>query len=238
VYRVVREISYVYPKNFYDEDWTVVIPSGNTDVVKLYLGGDAAPGNSDIGIGSSALRGAGLRVVYERNPTSGQYISYAPRSLASNFTHYFVGSYNAPYGTIYSGGDLDDSVNTSIHDAGLQIQWTFGTTAGSFTKSMRTTVGYNEDIGSEPEPDSPPGDPAPQSAPAPTPEKQHVMTLNQSPRAGAKVAMFGSYFGGITEAYVGGVKVEILSTSESRIECRPALPDKTRILCSERQSGL
>jgi len=54
VYRVIREISYVYPNNFYDEDWTVVIPNGNTEVVKLYRGGDAAPGNHDEGIGSKA----------------------------------------------------------------------------------------------------------------------------------------------------------------------------------------
>ena len=32
--------------------------------------------------------------------------------------------------------------------------------------------------------------------------------------------MFGAYFGGITEAFVGGVKVDILSVSENRIDIR------------------
>ena len=32
--------------------------------------------------------------------------------------------------------------------------------------------------------------------------------------------MFGSYFGGVTEVYVGGVKVEILSKTENRVNIR------------------
>lgn len=55
---------------------------------------------------------------------------------------------------------------------------------------------------------------------APAPQKQHVSTLNQTPSPGQTVAMFGSYFGGITEVFVGGVKVEIVSTSENRVDIR------------------
>jgi hypothetical protein len=219
VYRVVREISYVYPNNFYDEDWTVVIPSGNTEVVKLYLGGDAAPGASDAGVGSTALRGAGLRVVYESNPTSGQYISYAPRSLASNFTHYFVGGYSDPYNTIASGGNLDDSVDTSLHDAGIQIQWTFGSTAGSYTRTMRTTVGYNEDIGSEPEPDAP-AEGAVETVAAETPTDPYVYVSSPAVSAsGQEVAFFGARLAQVTGVLVGGevVTFRVVGDSELRI---------------------
>jgi hypothetical protein len=219
VYRVIRKISYVYPNNFYDEDWTVDIPGGNTDVVKLYLGGDAAPGNSDAGIGSTALRGAGLRVVYEANPDSGQYISYAPRSLASNFTHYFVGSYSAPYTTIASGGNLDDSVDTSLHDAGIQIQWTFGSTAGSYTRNMRTTVGYNEDIGSEPEPDAP-AEGAVETVAAETPTDPYVYVSSPVVSAsGQEVAFFGVRLAQVTGVLVGGelVPFKVIGDSELRI---------------------
>ena len=63
--------------------------------------------------------------------------------------------------------------------------------------------------------------PAPASSgSAPAPVKQHVQTLNQTPAPGESVAMFGAYFGGITEAFVGGVKVDILSVSEYRIDIR------------------
>lgn len=53
-----------------------------------------------------------------------------------------------------------------------------------------------------------------------TPIKQHVQTLNRTPAPGEPVAMFGAYFGGITEVFVGGVKVELLSISDSRIDIR------------------
>jgi len=159
-YSVKREINYVYPNNFYDEVWTVTVPTGNTEIVKLYVGGDAAPGDNDNGVGSTAVR-SGLRTIYEANPDSGQYISYGERSVASAFTHYFVGHYSDPYNLINGGLDLDDSTNVNEHDAGLQAQWTFGSTVGSFSKSMRTTVGLNSNIGNEPLPDSVPvGDPA------------------------------------------------------------------------------
>lgn len=219
VYRVIRQVTYVYPNNFYDEVWTLVIPSGNTEVIKLYVGGDSSPGDDDNGIGSTALRGSGLRAVYEANPDSEQYLSYAARDLASNFTHYFVGDYDNPFGAIASGGDLDDSIDTSEHDAGIQVQWTFGSTPGTFSRSMRTTVGYNDDIGSEPEPDADPA-PTPSGSSGPRPEKVHVETLNKSPKPGQVVSMFGAYFGGVTEVFIGGVKVEIISSGGSRVDIR------------------
>jgi hypothetical protein len=65
--------------------------------------------------------------------------------------------------------------------------------------------------------------PAPSSgstSSTPAPQKQHVSTLNTTPAPGQEVAMFGSYFGGVTEVYVGGVKVEILSKTENRVNIR------------------
>jgi hypothetical protein len=219
VYRVIREISYVYPNNFYDEDWTVVIPSGNTETVKLYLGGDSAPGDNDNGVGSTAIRGAGLRVVYEANPDSGQYLSYAPRNFASNFTHYFVGNYDSPYSTIATGGDLDDSIEEDEHDAGIQIQWTFGTTAGSYTRLMRTTVGYGENIGSEPEPDAP-AEGAVETVAAETPTDPYVYVSSPVVSAsGQKVAFFGARLAQVTGVLVGGevVPFKVIGDSELRI---------------------
>jgi hypothetical protein len=58
----------------------------------------------------------------------------------------------------------------------------------------------------------------PQSSPAP--QKQHVSTLNQNPAPGETVAMFGSYFGGVTEVFVGGIKAEIISKTDNRVNIR------------------
>jgi len=148
-YVLQRSVNYTYPNNYYDETWTLTIPAGNTEVVKLYLGGDAAPGGSDEGIGSIATYGS-LTSVREANPDSGQYIAYTEKNASSKFTHYFVGDYSDPYNTIASGGNLDDSIDTTSHDAGIQIQWTFGSSPGSFERQMRTTVGFNTDIDDNP----------------------------------------------------------------------------------------
>jgi LPXTG-motif cell wall-anchored protein len=148
-YTVARAITYTYPNNFYDETWTVTIPAGNTAVVKLFVGGDTAPGGSDTGNGK--LRTVnGLNLIYSSNPESGQYLGYSESNADSAWTQYFVGSYSTPYQTIGAGGNLDNSVEEDDHDAGLQVQWTFPTAAGSYSKTMRTTIGYNSDIGGSP----------------------------------------------------------------------------------------
>ena len=144
-YTIVREITYVSPNNYYDEVWTVTIPAGNSDVVKLYVGGDAAPGGSDDGIGSTVVSSS-LRSIREANPASAQYLAYTERNTAQKFTNYFVGRYDLPYPTIEAGGDLSDAINRVNHDAGIQVQWTFSATPGTYPRSMRTTVGFNSDL--------------------------------------------------------------------------------------------
>ena len=145
-YTVDREITYTYPNTYYDEVWTVTIPAGNTDVVKFYLGGDAAPGGTDSG-SSEVVTIAGMLHLREKNLDSGQYISYQQTASASAWTHYFVGDYSAPYQSVRDGVDLDDSVSTEPdHDAGIQIQWTFGSTPGTYSREMRTKIGFNNEF--------------------------------------------------------------------------------------------
>ena len=219
VYRVQREISYVYPNAFYDEDWTVVIPNTNTYSVNLYLGGDTSPGGVDQD-GSGTLdvsRGGGLTAVYSTDISSGKFISYSARELASNFDYWFVGQYFNPYGAIALGNNLDNTVTTATHDAGMQVQWAFGSTPGSYTRLIRTSVGDNEDIGTE----LLTGQPDVQSSPASSVlQKQHVSTPNRTPSPGQTVKMFGAYFEGVTEVFVGGVQVQIISTAAHTLTIR------------------
>ena len=67
-------------------------------------------------------------------------------------------------------------------------------------------------------PAAPPASSSGSSASAP--QKQHVSTLNPTPAPGETVAMFGAYFGGITEAFVGGVKVDIVSKADNTVSIR------------------
>ena len=144
-YTLQRVVTYTYPNNYYDETWTVTIPAGNTEVVKLYVGGDTAPGGSDVGTGQ--LRTVnGLKLIYSANPDSGQYIGYSELNQASAWTRYWSANYSDPYAVIQAAGDIPNTIEEAEHDAGLQVQWTFGATPGTYAKSMRTTIGYNSDI--------------------------------------------------------------------------------------------
>jgi len=139
-YIVDRSISYVYPNNFYTENYTFTIPEGNTEAVKFYQGGDAAPGSSDSGTGFSVT--SPTVAAYEVNTISGIYISYQQTLNGVPFDGLFAGSYSQPYSTIRAGGDIGFVTNNSFHDAGLDMQWTIGSAPGTFQRSMITQAGF------------------------------------------------------------------------------------------------
>ena len=116
---------------------------------------------------------------------------------------------------------MDDSVITVAHDAGLQIQWTFGAASGSFTRSMRTTVGFNENIGDEPEPDAP-ADGTAESTASETETPTDPYVYVSSPvvsTSGKEVAFFGVRLAQVTGVLVGGevLTFKVIGDSELRI---------------------
>lgn len=145
-YTVDREISYTFPNTYYDEVWTVTIPAGNNAQVDFYLGGDAAPGGTDSGTSEVVTIGGKLNL-REKNLDSGQYISYMETNTASPFDYFFVGDYDEPYPNVMAGTDLTDFVSTEVgHDAGIMIQWSFGTAPGTYERVMRTKIGFNNEF--------------------------------------------------------------------------------------------
>lgn len=139
-YLVDRAITYTYPNNFYTENYTFTIPAGNTGPVKFYQGGDASPGSSDQGSGFSVT--TPTVAAYEVNTSSGIYISYQQTIGGIAFDGLWASSYSGPYTTIAAGGDIGFVTTTSIHDAGLDMQWTLGSTPGTYTRSMITQGGF------------------------------------------------------------------------------------------------
>jgi hypothetical protein len=146
-FTVERDITYNNPDNWYDEVWTITIPTGNTEVVKFYLGGDAQPGSSDYGSGEKVTIDGKVHL-REKNPDSGVYVSYQELG-STTFDHYFVGDYEEPYDAMRLGNNLPDTIEAFediTHDAGIQIQWTFGSTPGAYSETMRTRVGFLNEI--------------------------------------------------------------------------------------------
>lgn len=139
-YQIDRNISYTYPNNFFTENYTFTIPAGNTEMVKFYQGGDAAPGSSDSGQGFSVS--SPTVAAYEVNASSGIYISYQEVIGGTPFDGLWAASYYTPYPIIQSGGDIGFQADTALHDAGLSMQWTLGSAPGTILRTMITQAGF------------------------------------------------------------------------------------------------
>jgi len=148
-YDLVRRIDYTAPNLYYTETFTVVIPSGNTAVVKLYKGGDTAPGGEDSG--RALYLSTPVKSVMSIEPTSGIVLGMREISAESNpstFEGAVAVRYNTPYSTVRAGNDLvapDGStfgaLNT-FHDVGMYIQYTIGSTPGTYTEENETFVAF------------------------------------------------------------------------------------------------
>ncbi len=148
LYRVTRVVSYQYPDKYYSESYSVTIPSGNTDPVKLYYGGDAAPGGEDSAYGKFYDIN-GRRFFLSLEPNSGIYLGFV-ETPGNEFDRYFVGVYDEPYPIIAAGQDLPNTVDeTPDTDIGVQIQWNFGSTPGTYTRSMTGVSGFVADVDSD-----------------------------------------------------------------------------------------
>jgi len=108
VYTVIRDVEYTYPNDYFTDTYTITIPSGNTQTVKLYMGGDTAPGSSDSGYGVRVLNP--VKTVISLNTSSQIQLGYREVAGSEPFTGAVSGPYSAPYATVRSGGDIGNSV--------------------------------------------------------------------------------------------------------------------------------
>lgn len=138
VYTMDRTVSYTYPNNYVTDSYSFVIPSGNTHPVKFYLGGDTAPGSDDSGFG--VMLTSPNRTVISLNPHNGYQFGYREIDGSRDFDGATSQNYSAPYDTVREGGNIDFTVDTEDHDAGLMVQWNLGTTPGTYTGSLQQFV--------------------------------------------------------------------------------------------------
>ena len=139
-YILNREISYTSPNRFFDDTYSVTIPAGNTEIIKLYQGGDTSPGGSDTANGIAAS--SPVRTIISLEQSAGILIGFREVDGAGTFTRSRTGDYNDPYSAVNSGADIPEIVETGDHDAGLMVQWTFGSTAGTYERTMQQFVNF------------------------------------------------------------------------------------------------
>lgn len=146
-YTVQRDISYVSPDKFYTDEYTIVIPSGNTAPVTFYKGGDVAPYEADTG--SAAYFVDPVRTIQAVDPVSGLFVGmkeiYAPTGMAT-FDGAVAERYFYSYDELFDGADIGfraepDPTNGDPLDIGLMTQHNLGSTAGTYTVNDITYVG-------------------------------------------------------------------------------------------------
>jgi len=145
VYKLERRISYTYPNYYYHDEFNVIIPAGNTAVVKLYKGGDTAPGGSDNAYNMYITNP--VKNIQSIEPTSKVVLGMKeiPADTGmSTFEGAYANVYTNPYPTINSGGDIGFSANYGPNDAGFMIQYTIGSTPGTYHEENITYVGFQK----------------------------------------------------------------------------------------------
>jgi len=138
-YTMERTATYTAGDPFWTDEYVFTIPAGNAAPVKFYLGGDAAVGNSD-GNAFGLMVTQPRRVIYEVSNPTGIQLGFSETSGGGAFDHWFAGHYSDPYNDIDAGNNLDDSIDGTTHDDGIDIQWTLGSTPGTYTRSLRRIV--------------------------------------------------------------------------------------------------
>lgn len=134
-YQVTRTITYTYPNDYITDSYTFSIPEGNSEAVKFYLGGDTAPGSSDVGYG--IMLTDPVRAVISLNTSSEIMFGFREISGSKPFDGATSQGFSTPYATVNSGGNIGFVGTASNHDAGLMMQWNLGSSPGLQTASLQ-----------------------------------------------------------------------------------------------------
>jgi hypothetical protein len=138
-YIVDREITYTYPNPYMAETFTVTIPAGNTAAIKLYKGGDSAPGGEDWANG--VVTNDPVRAAISVEPTSGMILGMR-EVIKGDLYAASARAWTLDAAITKVGGNLTSTANAASHDSGVYAQFNFGSTPGSYTKSLETFTGF------------------------------------------------------------------------------------------------
>jgi hypothetical protein len=154
-YTIKRTITYIYPNQYYTDQYEVIVPTGNPSnkVVKLYKGADIAPGGNTDGEKGFIVQRPALPVttLISYAPTADTFIGLreiAQDTGMSTFDGLMGEFYLTQFYSAWDGNDIgfstylgDPTDDTDIDDAGFLAQWTIGNTPGTYTRELETFVG-------------------------------------------------------------------------------------------------
>lgn len=143
-YIMDRTVSYYFPNDFVTDSYSFVIPSGNTDQVKFYIGGDTAPGSSDSGYGIAFTNP--VRTIISLNTYSQIMFGFREIQGSRPFSGATSQDFYNPYDDVQDGNDIGFVEQANNHDAGLMMQWNLGSSPGTYRgafEQFATTQGTN-----------------------------------------------------------------------------------------------
>ncbi|MFN5059009.1 MAG: hypothetical protein ACK5GU_03740 [Chloroflexota bacterium] len=149
-YTVKRTITYTHPNKYYEDDYEIIIPAGNTANVVFYKGGDAAPYEADTGV--AAYFDAPVRNVQNIDTASGNVIGIKEVFADSNmaiFDGAVAERYYYSYDEVTAGNNIGyraeaQATNGDPLDVGLMVQQNIGSSAGTYNVNSITYVGGQE----------------------------------------------------------------------------------------------
>ena len=157
-YSLVETVTYQFPNQVADINFSVVVPDGATTPVSLYYGIDMYLDGNDFGPGKSFLMGPN-RLVVQSNPTgvggilegSGPgFSSWVEAFYSCIFGHINVtpsaGDLCGPYGPAQYGAGAPEYPNTvDVHntDSGIGAQWALGSAPGTYERNMKLYFSEN-----------------------------------------------------------------------------------------------
>ena len=123
-----REIFYTYPNAYYTDRVTATITGTSQGEVIIYKGGDAAPNQQTMTYGMASDDPLAQAEVVDSDET---FVLGIRQGGGMPLTHRFVGNATIP-GRYWNGGEVPDTVTTTLHDGAISMQWGLGTDAGTY----------------------------------------------------------------------------------------------------------
>jgi hypothetical protein len=136
-YQLILNWVYTAPNKYFTINWRVVVPAGNTNNVRFYIGNDSTVWGGDPNdVGYSGSTPTQTFWVYDSVLNQLSAIRYISWSM---WTAGEVGVLGTVRGRIANGTDFNNTITAST-DQWFWINWNFGTTPGTYSGTLEWRV--------------------------------------------------------------------------------------------------
>jgi hypothetical protein len=133
-YTVLLDWRYTAPNKYFNLDWSVTVPTWNTNNIRFYIANDSTVGWSDANdVGYTWSAPSQTIWVYDSVLDQMSAIRYLSGIM---WTAQQANAYNTVRTQITNGADFTNAIQTTTGDLGFGVNWNFGTTAGTRTGSL------------------------------------------------------------------------------------------------------